>query len=84
MKFLKVDELHVPGCGVHLYKPTRKNAKNVVDPRGFMDLAGENAFWAVATVPIGEAKKHLGEKELETITEHTPGGEGPAVYKFKK
>lgn len=84
MKFLKIDELKVPGSGTHEFKPGRKNAKNVVDPKGFMEAAGENAFWMTAQIPIGEAKKHLGEKELSQITTHTPGAETPPVYKFKK
>lgn len=83
MKFLKIDEMTVPGHGTHEFKPGRKNAKNVVDPRGFMDSAGENAFWATANIPMGEAKKHLGEKELETITTHTPGGKTAPTYRFK-
>lgn len=83
MQYLKIDELKVPGCGTHTYAPTKKNSKNVVDPKAFMAAVGENAFYSCVTVPIGEAKKHLGEKELSQITEHTPGGEGPTVYKFK-
>lgn len=83
MKFLGSEELHVPGQGTHLFKGKKGNAKNVVDPKGFKEAAGENAFWSVVNVPIGEAKKHLGEKELAAITETTPGKMGEPVYSFK-
>ena len=84
MNFLKVDELHCPGLGTHTYKPPVTRGTNVVDPKGFMELAGENAFWAVAQVGITKAKEHLGEKELATITTQTPGAKKPAVYGWKK
>lgn len=83
MQFLKTDELKVPGCGTHTYKGTKSNAKNVVRPKDYMKAVGDNAFWATCEVPIGKAKQQLGEKELEEVVDHTPGKEGPAVYKFK-
>jgi hypothetical protein len=83
MQFLKTDELKVPGCGTHTFKEGKTNAKNVVRPKEFRHAAGDNAFWAVCDVPIGKAKLHLGEKELEDVCDHTPGGVTPAVYKFK-
>lgn len=83
MKFLKTDEVHVAGAGTHLFKPGRTNAKNTIDPKGFQKAAGANAFWATVNIPAGEAKKHLGEKELSQITTTVPGGETDPKYSFK-
>ena len=84
MKFLKISELEVPGYGTHNFKGGNGRGSNDIDPKKFKELVGDNVFWAVANIPSGKAKEHLGTKELEGITTHTPGKSTPASYSFKK
>ena len=82
MKFLKTTELRVPGCGTHTFKESVSNKSRTVRPKDFKKAVGDNAFWMSATVPIKNAQKHLGEKELAAVVDETPGEIKPAVYKF--
>lgn len=83
MEALGIETFAVEGAGVHTYKQTKTNDKNVVRPDDFLKVAGDNAFWASCQIPIGEARKHLGEKELAKCVTTTKGRPGPHVYKFK-
>jgi hypothetical protein len=55
-----------------------------IDPIGFHDLVEEEDFFACIDVVKGRAEKVLSGKELDSITETTPGKKGEEVLKIKR
>lgn len=78
IKFQKSEQLE----GVFRLREKTRISRTVV-PRKFAEKFGEEAFWGLATVPVGRAERLVGKVELEEVVERETHS-GPVVLEYSR
>ena len=66
-----------------LIAPGISRSTTKIDVKKFKDAVSKADFMASVTVPVGNAKKVLAERELKKCSTTTPGAKKPDVLKVK-
>jgi hypothetical protein len=76
--------LYTHGDDVAEIKIPTGRATNTIDPKLYWDRVDEEAFFDSVRVSNEKAKKHLSGKELDEITDTTPGKKGEETLEIRK
>lgn len=83
MRTYKMDKLSIEDATAEVVTPTGRSS-SVIDAREFHDLVEEDDFYACIDVVKNRAEKVLSTRELEKITETTPGKKGDPKLVVKR
>lgn len=77
-------EEHSNGVHIALIEQVFSRQTRTIDPKKFKAAVASEDFWKAITVSITEASKILTEKELNTVSDVTPGKSQGFLFKCKR